>query len=47
VIDDGYLAAPEGPLAADLRLNDRWAWIVVALGAAVIAIGGLLLSLLG
>jgi hypothetical protein len=34
-------------LAADLRLNHRWAWIVVALGAAVVAVGGLLLSLLG
>ena len=36
-----------GRLAADLRLNGRWAWIVVALGAAVVAVGGLLLSLLG
>ena len=47
MIDDVYLAAPEGPLAADLRLNGRWAWIVVALGAGIVAVGGLLLSLLG
>jgi hypothetical protein len=31
----------------DVRLADGWAWIVVVLGAAFIALGGLLLSVLG
>jgi hypothetical protein len=31
-------------MLADVRIADAWAWIVVALGAAIIALGGLLLS---
>jgi hypothetical protein len=41
--EDGYLIAPDGPLVADLRVNVTWAWIIVAMGAAIVAAGGLLL----
>jgi len=47
VFENAYLTAPDGPMVGDVRLADGWAWIVVALGAAFIALGGLLLSVLG
>jgi len=43
VIDDVYVTAPEGPMAAGVRLNGVWAWVVLVLGAAIVACGGLLL----
>jgi hypothetical protein len=30
-------------VVADVRLNVGWAWIVMAVGAAIIVVGGLLL----
>ena len=42
-MEDVYLTAPEGPLVAGARLNGVWPWIAIALGVAVIAVGGLLL----
>jgi hypothetical protein len=30
-------------MVADVRLNGGWPWIVVAVGAAIIVVGGLLL----
>jgi len=44
VVDDAYLMAPEGPLAADVRLNGAWPWIAVVFAAGVITVGGLLYS---
>jgi hypothetical protein len=32
-------------MVADVRLNGPWPWIAAALGAGIIAVGGLLLSL--
>jgi hypothetical protein len=43
VIEDVYLTLPEGPPVADVRLTGAWPWIVIAVGAAIIAVGGLLL----
>jgi hypothetical protein len=44
VVEDAYLTAPEGPLAADVRLNGAWPWVAVILGAGLIAVGGFLFS---
>jgi hypothetical protein len=44
VVEDAFLTAPEGPLATNVRLNGVWQWIAVVLGAALVAVGGLLLS---
>jgi hypothetical protein len=30
-------------MLADVRLNGGWPWLLVALGAAIIVVGGLLL----
>jgi hypothetical protein len=43
VTDDAYFTAPEGSLAAYVRLNAAWTWGLLALGAAVVAVGGVLL----
>jgi hypothetical protein len=43
VREDVYLTAPDGPLVVDLRVNVTWAWIIVTMGAAIVAAGGLLL----
>jgi len=42
MIEDVYLTAPEGPLVT-LRLTGGWPWIAVALGAAIVVVGGLLI----
>jgi hypothetical protein len=44
VIEDAYFTAPDGPMVADLRLTGSWPWIVVALAAAIITVGWLVLS---
>jgi hypothetical protein len=44
VTEDAYFTAPDGPMPADVRLVGFWPWIVVALGATIIAVGWLLLS---
>jgi hypothetical protein len=44
VADDVYLTAPDGPMVADVRLGDRWTWIVVALGAGIVAAGAVLFA---
>jgi len=43
VREDVYLIAPDGPMVADMRVSVAWAWIIVAMGAAIVAAGGLLL----
>jgi hypothetical protein len=43
VVEDAYLAAPDGPIVADVRLQGGWPWLLVALGVAIIVAGGLLL----
>jgi hypothetical protein len=40
---DAYLTAPEGPLAAEVKLNPPWAWTLLVLGVVIVVIGGLLL----
>jgi len=44
VVEDIYLTAPDGSMVADVRLNRRRAWLLLALGALVITVGGLLLG---
>jgi hypothetical protein len=43
VVEDVYLTAPDGPMVAGVRLDGIWVWIIVALGAAIVAFGGLAL----
>jgi hypothetical protein len=43
VREDGYLIAPDGPIVTDLRVNVTLAWLIVAMGIAIVAAGGLLL----
>ncbi|HZN80215.1 MAG TPA: hypothetical protein VFC01_11080 [Mycobacterium sp.] len=43
MVEDVYLTAPDGPMVAGVRLDGIWVWIVVALGAAIVAFGGLAL----
>jgi hypothetical protein len=43
VVEDVYLTAPDGTLVAGVRLDGIWAWTVIALGAAIVAFGGLAL----
>ena len=44
MVEDIYLTAPDGPIMADVRLNHGRAWLILALGAVAIAVGGLLLG---
>jgi hypothetical protein len=44
VVEDVYVVAPDGPMLAEVPVDGRWPWIIVALCAAVIAIAGLLFS---
>jgi hypothetical protein len=44
VIEEVYATAPDGQMVADVRFNGPWPWIAVVVGAAIIAVGGLLLS---
>lgn len=41
------MAAPDGfftPAPDDVPLHSRWPWVIVALGAAVIVVGGVVFS---
>jgi len=44
VVDDVYLTAADGPMLPNLRLTGAWPWIVAALGAVIVVVGGVLLS---
>jgi hypothetical protein len=44
VTDVAFLTAHDGAMLADVRLTGSWPWVVVVLGAALITLGGLLLS---
>jgi len=38
------LTAPEGGIVPRLQPVGRWPWVVLLLGAAIVALGGVLLS---
>jgi hypothetical protein len=44
MVEDAHLTTSEGPMVADVQLRGPWPWIVLAVGAAIITMGGMLLG---
>jgi hypothetical protein len=38
---DVYLSAPDGPMVAEVRLSDRWTWMLPIAAAGVVAVGAI------